>query len=91
MLISSYHLQFDNLAILLLLTAVVLFERAKELPAALALAASLLIKHVTVLHPLLFRRQPGWRGLLPVALPYAVFVAAFLPYAASRDRILDQV
>jgi len=90
-LISSYHLQFDNLAILLLLAAVALFERAKELPAALALAASLLIKHVTVLHPLLFRRRPGWRGLLPAVLPYAVFVASFLPYAASRDRILDQV
>lgn len=90
-LISSYHLQFDNLAILLLLAAVALVERAKELPAALALAASLLVKHVTVLHPLLFRRRQGWRGLVPVVLPYVVFVASFLPYAASWDRILDQV
>lgn len=90
-LISSYHLQFDSLAILLLLASIALFERAKELPAAMALSASLLVKQVTALHPLLFRRRPGWRGLLPVALPYAAFVASFLPYAASSNRILEQV
>ena len=58
-LISSRHLQFDGLAILFLLAAILFSERARDVSAAAALSVSLLVKHVTGLHPLLFRRRPG--------------------------------
>ena len=90
-LVSSHHLQFDGLAILALLGAILLSERGRDLPAAGALTLSLLIKHVAALHPLLFRRRPGGRGLLPVILPYLGFAAAFLPYLASWREIAQQV
>ncbi len=90
-LVSSHHLQFDGLAVLFLVAAVLLSDRGRDLPAAAALAVSLLVKHVTAFHPLLFRRRPGWRGLLPATLPYAAFAASFLPYAASWREILENV
>jgi ALG6, ALG8 glycosyltransferase family len=90
-LVSSSHLQFDGLAILFLVGAVALSERGRDLPAAAALSASLLVKHVTALHPLLFGRRGGWRGWAPVLAPYFVFVASFSPYFASRGEILERV
>ena len=90
-LVSSRHLQFDGLAILFLLGAIAFSERARELPAAVALSVSLLVKHVAGLHPLLFRRRPGAKGFLPVILPYAVFAASLLPYAVSWREIFRNV
>jgi hypothetical protein len=90
-LISSRHLQFDELAILFLLAAIAFSERARDVSAAAALSVSVLVKHVTGLHPLLFRRRPGARGLLPVLLPYGAFLASLLPYAASWREILQNV
>jgi hypothetical protein len=90
-LISSRHLQFDGLAILFLLAAIACSERARDLSAAAALSVSLLVKHVTGLHPLLFRRRPGVKGLLPAVLPYAVFAVSLLPYAGSWREILQNV
>jgi hypothetical protein len=90
-LISSRHLQFDGLAILALLAAIAFSERGRDLSAAAALSVSLLVKHVTGLHPLLFRRRPGPRGLLPATLPYAVFAASLLPYVRSWREILQNV
>lgn len=90
-LVSSSHLQFDGIAILFLLAAIFFSERAKDASAAAALAVSLLVKHVAGLHPLLFRRRPGAKGLLPVVLPYAVFAASFLPYIGSWREIFQSV
>ncbi|MET0619824.1 MAG: hypothetical protein ABW056_06070 [Thermoanaerobaculia bacterium] len=90
-LVSSRHLQFDGLAILFLLAAILFSERARDVSAAAALSVSLLIKHVTGLHPLLFRRRPGAKGLLPVVAPYLVFAASLLPYARSWRDILQNV
>ena len=90
-LVSSSHLQFDGLAILGLLGAIVLSERERDGPAAAALSLSLLVKHVAAVHPLLFRRRPGLRGWLPVLAPYAVFLASFAPYLASWREIRDRV
>lgn len=88
-LISSWHLQFDALAILFLLFAVRSEKPDRGGRGAVAawLAASLLAKHVTWFHPLLFwRRLRGW-----TLAPYAVFLASFLPYAASWREIRDHV
>src|SRR6185312_9198210 len=56
-----------------------------------ALSVSLLVKHVTGLHPLLFRRRPGAKGLWPVVAPYAVFAISLVPYALSWREILQNV
>jgi hypothetical protein len=90
-LVSSAHLQFDGLAILFLVAAVALSEKGRDLGAAASLTLSVLLKHVTGVHPLLFRRRPGWRGVLPVVAPYIVFLASFAPYAASWRQIRDWV
>ena len=74
-LVSSRHLQFDGLAILFLLAAIACSERARDLPAAAALSVSLLVKHVTGLHPAALpapRRAGEGRGS-----------ARRCPYAAS--------
>jgi hypothetical protein len=90
-LVSSAHLQFDGLAILFLVGAVVLSEKGRDFSAAASLSLSLLVKHVTALHPPLFRRRPGLRGWVPVVAPYVVFLASLAPYAASWREIRDRV
>ena len=57
------------------------------------LALSLLVKHVTAFHPLLFSRRRQ-RGGLPdglVLAPYLVFAASFLPYTSALGPILRNV
>jgi hypothetical protein len=83
--VTGFHLQFDNLAILFLLGAIALARPEKNplRPSVLALlSGSLLVKHVTWFHPLLFARgRLGWRKSIALAVPYLVFFAvSFLPY-----------
>lgn len=93
--VSSFHLQFDAVAILFLLVAVwcaerPVFDRAGTLA---ALSASLLVKHVTAFFPPLFLRTRGRRGLsaLEVLVPYAVFGVSFLPYLGQWRGIRRNV
>jgi len=89
-LTSTYYVQFDNLSILFLLLAVLAVERRREVtPSAVAcLSASLLAKHVTWFHPILFvKRGRGMRAILP----YALFAASFLPWWRSWNGIRKQV
>ncbi len=93
--VSSFHLQFDNVAVLFLLAAVWLAGRpaASRAGAAAALSASLLVKHVAAFFPPLFlagRRRAGLRPL-EAAVPYAVFAASFLPYWRSWPGIRSHV
>lgn len=94
-IVTCYQRQFDGLAILFLLVAVVGASRETargRWTASLSLAASLLVKHVTVVHPLVFVRRR--RAGLPVALaalPYAVFALSFVPYLGSFPAIRDNV
>lgn len=94
-IVTCYLRQFDGLAILFLLLAVAGASRETTRGrwiASFSLAASLLVKHVTVLHPFVFARRR--RGGLPVALaalPYALFALSFLPYVASLPAIRDNV
>jgi hypothetical protein len=83
--VTGFHLQFDNLAILFLLAAIAVAQPGKDplRPSVLALlSGSLLFKHVTWFHPLLFARgRLGWRKAFALAVPYLVFFAVtFLPY-----------
>lgn len=81
--VSGFHLQFDNVAILMLLLAIwcVGLPALSRTGTVAALSLSLLVKHVTVFFPPLFLARPGRKGLRPLAAaaPYAVFAAAFLP------------
>ncbi|MET0621226.1 MAG: hypothetical protein ABW056_13150 [Thermoanaerobaculia bacterium] len=106
-LISCSHGQFDGLSILFLLAALLFAASppsgkrslsvapswARSFSVAAMLSLSLLVKHVTIFHPLLFskRREKGGLPDAAVLAPYAVFAAAFLPYVAALDRIVDNV
>jgi len=95
---TGFHVQFDNLSILFLLAAILTISRTPARPAGNArtvafLSASLLFKHVTYFHPLLFvrtRRRPGLPALVGL-LPYAVFFASFLPYLGSLRSVYERV
>ncbi len=93
--VSSYHLQFDNVAILCLLAAVLAAERlpAPRLPVLAALSASLVIKHVAVFLPPLFAAGRKRRILKPIdaLVPYGVFAASFLPHWRSWPGIRRNV
>ena len=86
--VTGFHAQFDNLSIAFLLAAVYFAgRRAGPAPVAASLSGSLLFKHVTWFHPLLFFRRergPVWRSVAVALAPYAVFAASFLPYWKSR-------
>ena len=94
-IISSRLFTFDNLSIAFLLLALVSRSRAGARPAAAAggLSLSLLAKHVTWFHPLLFVRRRGEPRLSwPAALaPYAVFLLSFAPFWRQRAGIREHV
>ncbi len=97
-LVSSAHGQFDGLAILFLLGAILVALEGldRRAPAVVALlSASVLVKHVTAFHPLLFSRRlrrsgPGLSDPA-VAVPYVVFGLSFLPFAAAGRAIWHNV
>ena len=79
MFVSSFHLQFDGLAILALLAAVRAAEREPESPRIpVWLSVSLVVKHIAAFFPPLFVRRRGRRGigLAAAAAPYAAFAAS---------------
>lgn len=92
--VSSFHLQFDGLAILALLAGIRSAERRPAGAGPTAwLSASLLVKHVTAFFPPLFVRGPRRKGiaLAAAAVPYLVFAASFLPFAAQWPGIRAHV
>jgi len=92
---TGHYLQFDNVAILFLLLAILAARRLPErrVGAVAALSASLLVKHVTAFFPLLFVGGSGRRGLgrFAAAVPYAVFAASFVPFWRSWPAIRENV
>jgi len=88
-IISGYQNNFDNLAILLGLVAVLLmgddFERfvnRRKLLGLFILGLSLVVKHVFFAFPFwLAVKQKGlWQKLLVVLIPVSVFAMSFVPY-----------
>jgi hypothetical protein len=94
-IVSSRLYTFDNLSIAFLLLAVLSLDRPRSRPAAAVgwLSLSLLAKHVTWFHPLLFarrRREP--RLSWPAALfPYAVFLLSLALFWKQWPGIRDHV
>jgi hypothetical protein len=96
-LISCAHGQFDGLSILFLVAAV-LAATGADRPRRRAgivsfLTLSVLIKHITVFHPLLFWRRVRADGLSArlLAIPYAVFALSFVPFLSALKAIVGNV
>lgn len=87
-LLTGYYSQFDNLALFIALVAVVLLEHEthfskKKVGGLVLLGASLVIKHICFAFPVwLAVRENGWkRKFAVIAIPMAVFLLSFVPYA----------
>ena len=97
-MITGYHSQFENFAILVGLVSVGILDRQKGTRwmwlGLVLLGLSLSIKHILFLFPLwLAIKQEYWsRKLLFAGLPYVIFLAGFVPYL-PRDahQILKNV
>jgi len=93
-IVSSYQGAFDNLSILFLLLALFFAgrRRASRGGVVAALSMSLLAKHITWFHPLLFAFRSGRKRVEPAALiPYAVFLLSFAPFWRDWDGIRTHV
>jgi hypothetical protein len=100
-LISGYHGQFDNLALLFGLVGVELLERAESsdgwrywMLSSLMLGVSLATKHLLFLFPLWIALRTGldWRRRLATfLLPFGLFSIAFVPYASAWKEIFSNV
>ncbi len=101
MMITGYHNQFDNVAVLLGLWSVVVYGENFEKPpggrqfgALAVLGLSLMTKHLLFVFPLwLAVKQKGWwaKGVV-LALPVAIFLLGFAPYwADGKQGIIDHV
>lgn len=85
-LITGYHSQFDNLAVLVALLAVAHFDptagRLNRWICMAALGLSLTVKHLLFVFPFwLALKERTWSGRLVVLLtPVLLFLLSFLPY-----------
>lgn len=99
-IITGYHSQFDNLAILIALISVKIIDHEtktisyKHFLGLLLLGLSLSIKHVLFIFPLwLAFKNNRWRDkILSIGIPYTIFLGLFLPYLhKGADGIINHV
>lgn len=103
LLITGYHSQFDNFAILIAILSVFIYTsrlRYAEYWGLILLGGSLALKHVFIFFPLwlffsetVVRRGPRVRWLALCA-PVLIFLLSFIPYsfmAGAADAILKHV
>ncbi len=95
-IITGYHNQFDNIAILIALVAVIYFNseqsesKSRNLYLGLALIGlSLAVKQILLFVPvwLFFRNGTFKQRITRGAVPYVVYIACFIPWATSIARI----
>ena len=85
-IITGYHSQMDNLALLIGLVAVLLIERKRQawglMPGLVVLGLSLMTKHFLIFFPLwlAFKEERWSKKLLVVLVPYSLFLASFIPF-----------
>jgi len=100
-IITGYHCQFDNVAVLLGLWSVFLLGDNFETPVnrrkflgLLVLGLSLVTKHIFFVFPVwLAVKQKGfWQKTVVVVVPAACFLLSFAPYwGHARQGIMDNV
>jgi hypothetical protein len=90
---TGHYLQFDNVAIFFLMVAILAARTGRDLPASLALSASVLVKHFTAFFPVVFAvgRRRSRISPIAAAAPYALFAISFVPFAASWPAIRENV
>lgn len=106
-IITGYHTQFDNLAILLGLASVFLWYESnkseqqtssafstKKAISLLVLGLSLMTKHILFVFPLwlALRQKKLHLKVITVFIPVAVFILGFVPFwGAGKDGIIQNV
>jgi hypothetical protein len=97
-IITGYHSQMDNFALLLGLFAVLVIEHKRQswglLPGLAILGLSLITKHFLIFFPIwiAFKEQRWSRKIMVVVVPYSIFLLSFLPYwSEGSEGILRNV
>jgi len=101
-IISGYHNQFDNVAIVVGILAVLVIRdqthgpiRLNEWTGICLLAFSLSLKHVLIIFPLwlAIRQETWWRRVVYLALPGLLFASSFGPWLSDGgvSGIMDNV
>ncbi len=100
-IITGYHCQFDNLAVLLGLLGALLVGDEFDKPIGgrkfwglVVLGISLATKHILYAFPfwLAVKQKGGWQKLAVVGIPVFIFALGFVPYwAEGRNGIIDNV
>jgi hypothetical protein len=99
-IITGYHNQFDNLAILGALAAIIMYGKGTggldrwKILGLMLLGVSLATKHIFFLLPFwLAVRQRGWQGkAVTFLLPIGIFLLAFVPFVAGgHEGIINNV
>ena len=95
--ITGFHNQFDNIAILLGLSAVLAYENDKNKGfyfSAFLIGFSLIIKHLLFIFPiwLAIKEQKIIRKFLIIFIPYTIFLFSFAPFLPDQfNNILADV
>ena len=95
--ITGFHNQFDNIAILIGLFSVIIFEKRNKYSfyfSMLLLGLSLIIKHILFIFPiwLAIKEKIITRKLLIILIPYSLFVISFTPFLPHQfDSIISDV
>lgn len=97
-IITGYHSQFSNLAILIALSSSLILKKFKHVDDVcwtrliffcLLLAVSLIVKHVFIFFPVwLFFKSKRWdRRLALLTIPIGIFIVSFIPYCWDKGAI----
>lgn len=97
-IITGYHSQMDNLALLIGLIAVLLIEYKRHswglIPGLTVLGLSLMTKHFLIFFPLwlAFKEKRWSKKLLILLIPYGLFFISFIPFwKLGHSGILNNV
>jgi hypothetical protein len=97
-IITGYHSQMDNFALLLGFVSILLIEYKRKtwglFPGLVLMGLSLVTKHFLIFFPiwLAFKEDRWSRKILVVVLPYTIFFISFIPYwSLGSEGILNNV
>ena len=98
-IITGYHNQFDNIAVLFALISILFFNKEegfhkKDAGFLLFFSLSLITKHILFLMPvfiLLMKNVPLKKRLIYAFIPPLIFLASFIPFALSGNEALQGI